>query len=112
MMFASLANASPLFKPAFNAARCGVKAGTLKLVLQVMTQAGYKCHRDKCCFGFPSVIFLGHVGSGNGLAVYPAKDKVINDWKPPENVGNVRSFAGLVQYLKRFVKDVNTGVPQ
>ena len=80
----------------------------LKLVLQVMSKAGYKCRRDKCCFGVPSVIFLGHVVSGDGLAVDPAKVKVVNDWQSPANVGDVRSFVGLVQYFKRFVKDLST----
>ena len=80
----------------------------LKQVLAAMTTAGYKCRRDKCCFGVASVNFLGHIVSGNGLAVDPAKVKVVNDWEPPTDVGTVRSFVGLVQYFKRFIKDLST----
>ena len=83
-------------------------ASHLKQVLQVMALSGWKCRRDKCCFGVSSVVFLGHVVSGSGLAVDPAKVKVVNDWKSPQNVGDVRSFVGLVQYFKRFVKDLST----
>ena len=83
-------------------------ADHLRQVLAVMTAAGYKCRRDKCCFGVVSVNFLGHIVSGNGLAVDPAKVKLVNDWEPPTDVGTVRSFVGLVQYFKRFIKDLST----
>lgn len=58
----------------------------------------------ECNFLLKEVDFLGHVISGNGLAVYPAKIKAIVNWESPKNVMKIRSFLGLTGNYKRFVK--------
>lgn len=83
-------------------------ADHLKQVLEVMSKYGYKARKDKCCFGVDSVPFLGHVVSGKGLSVDPTKVDLVEAWPPPVDVGQVRSFVGLVQYFKRFIKDLST----
>lgn len=80
----------------------------LKQVLMVMSTYGYKARKDKCCFGVSSVPFLGHVVSGKGLSVDPRKVELVQNWPPPKDIGQVRSFVGLVQYFKRFIKDMST----
>ena len=80
----------------------------LKQVLAVMSKYGYKARKDKCCFGVSSVPFLGHVVSGKGLSVDPSKVTLVENWPAPLDVGQVRSFVGLVQYFKRFIKDLST----
>ena len=83
-------------------------ASHLQQVLTVMSKYGYKARKDKCCFGVSSVPFLGHVVSGKGLSVDPTKVDLVQAWPPPVDVGQVRSFVGLVQYFKRFIKDLST----
>ena len=80
----------------------------LRSVLEALKRNGYCCRADKCIFGAPSVPYLGHVVSGDGLAVDPAKVALVKDWPAPTDVNQIRSFVGLVQYFRRFIKDLAT----
>ncbi|KAA3465540.1 DNA/RNA polymerases superfamily protein [Gossypium australe] len=59
---------------------------------------------SKCEFYLREVGFLGHIVSAAGIEVDPSKISAIIDWKLPRNVSEVRSFLGLVDYYRRFVK--------
>ncbi|MCI92289.1 retrotransposon protein, partial [Trifolium medium] len=41
------------------------------------------------------ISFLGHVISGEGIAVDPAKVETVLQWSTPESVAEIRSFLGL-----------------
>ena len=58
----------------------------------------------KCEFWLDQVSFLGHVISGNGLAVDPEKIKVVVEWPTPKSVTEIRSFLGMAGYYKKFVE--------
>ncbi|GBG63737.1 hypothetical protein CBR_g39280 [Chara braunii] len=69
----------------------------LALVLQSLHDSQYKINREKSSFGVPSVIYLGHVISGDGLAPEAAKIAAIQEWPQPQTVRDVRSFMVLQQ---------------
>ena len=50
------------------------------------------------------ISFLGHVITGDGIAVDPEKIEAILSWKSPRNVTEVKSFLGLVGYYRRFIE--------
>ena len=50
---------------------------------------------SKCEFWLKEVGFLGHVISGEGIAVDPSKVEAVTEWKAPTSVGEIRSFLDL-----------------
>lgn len=54
------------------------------------------------------VVFLGYVVSTEGIEVDEEKVEVIKEWSPPKSIIQTRSFHGLANFSKCFVKDVST----
>jgi hypothetical protein len=54
---------------------------------------------SKCSFYQSKIHYLGHVISGEGIAMDPAKVEAIMEWPAPTNVPEVRSFMGLARIL-------------
>ena len=66
----------------------------LRIVLEILRKHQLKAKFSKCHFWKGEVRFLGHVISGNGIAVDPAKVAAIQDWDRPKSATDVRSFLG------------------
>ena len=49
--------------------------------------------------------FLGHVISGEGIAVDPTKVESVTNWQSPTSVKEIRSFLGLAGYYRRFIEN-------
>jgi hypothetical protein len=67
----------------------------LRLVLQCLQENKLYGKMSKCSFYQSRIHYLGHVISGEGIAVDPAKVEAIMEWSAPTNVTEVRSFMGL-----------------
>jgi len=77
----------------------------LKEVLACLNQAGMKLCLYKCSFSQPSVIFLGHKISAQGVELVREKVLALLDISTPKNVKDVCAFMGLVSYYHHFVKN-------
>jgi len=77
----------------------------LRQVLSVLFEHRFVANQTKCKFGCTQIDYLGHIISGEGVAVDPEKVRCILDWPKPKNVKGVRGFLGLTGYYRKFVKD-------
>ena len=76
----------------------------LRQVLTILRSNKLYAKLSKCEFLKPQVEYLGHVISNTGISVDPNKVTAISDWPTPRNVPDLRSFLGLANYYRRFVK--------
>ncbi|KAL0352326.1 UNVERIFIED_CONTAM: putative mitochondrial protein [Sesamum calycinum] len=63
---------------------------------------------SKCIFGVPSVEYLGHVVSGKGVKLEPAKLQVMRDRAIPLSFTELRAFLGLTGFYRCFVHYYST----
>lgn len=77
----------------------------LEEVLKILNAQGLVANKKKCHFTQNSVDYLGHVISGDGVAVDPSKVESVMKWPVPKNVKGVRGFLGLTEYYRKFIKD-------
>jgi hypothetical protein len=76
----------------------------LSIVLNILKQHNLKAKRVKCTFFKREVKFLGHIVSDHGMQPDPAKVSVVRDWPLPESIYDVRSFLGLANYFRKYIR--------
>ncbi|XP_059663382.1 uncharacterized protein LOC132309045 [Cornus florida] len=76
----------------------------LRAVFQVLRENDLYVKMEKCSFAQEKVLFLGHKIWNGKLMMDEAKVRAIQEWEPPTKVTELRSFLGLVNYYRRFIK--------
>ena len=60
----------------------------LRQVLAVLFEHCFVANQAKCKFGCKQIDYLGHIISGEGVAIDPEKVRCILDWPEPRNEGS------------------------
>ena len=78
----------------------------LEAVLKRLQQYGIHLKRSKCRFLCPRVEYLGHLIDSQGLRATKSKVEAIVNAPPPQNVQQLRSFLGLLNYYGKFIPNL------
>ena len=81
---------------------------TLEAVLDRLSNAGMKLKLSKCFFLLPSVEYLGHVISAEGIRPSTEKTRATSNAPAPQNVTQLRSFLGLLNYYGKFLPNLSS----
>ena len=81
---------------------------TLDKVLTRLAEADLKLKQQKCHFLKPSVEYLGYNISAEGLRPTAEKVRAMAEAPAPQNVSQLRSFLGLVNYYSRFLPQLSS----
>ena len=76
----------------------------LRRVFQLLREHRLYAKLPKCTFNRPEVHYLGHVVGRDGLKVDPEKVRAVAEWPRPTDAHHVRSFLGLTNYFRKFIK--------
>ncbi|XP_061186771.1 uncharacterized protein K02A2.6-like [Saccostrea echinata] len=82
----------------------------LSLVLERLEQNGLRANLEKCEFFKDKISYCGHVIDKDGLHKSSDKINAVKNAPKPENVSQLRSFLGLLNYYHRFSPNLDTVV--
>jgi len=80
----------------------------LKEVLKRVDDAELRLKFSKCKFLQDEVVYLGFKINKNGIRTIDAKVKNVRETPKPENVSQLRSFLGSINYYARFIPNLAT----
>nr|CAI5855831.1 unnamed protein product [Callosobruchus analis] len=79
----------------------------LELVFQKLQECGLKVKKEKCKFFENSVNYLGHTIDKLGLHTSEERVLAIKKAKVPENVTELKSFLGMINFYCKFVPNIS-----
>ena len=80
----------------------------LRLVLSRLESSGLRLNKSKCEWAKSSVVFLGHVIDGTGIKPCQGKIQALLQAPTPTNVGELRSYLGMVNYYHKFLPNLSS----
>lgn len=75
----------------------------LRIIFQRLRDYGLTINVAKCDFAKPSVKFLGHQISEDGISPFPSKVDAITNFPKPTTHKELRKFIGMVNYYRKFL---------
>ncbi|GBG80876.1 hypothetical protein CBR_g31432 [Chara braunii] len=82
--------------------------GHLRQVLEKLREGNFKINAKKCEWAKTQVLYLGHMLDGDGIKPEDSKIAAIRDWSTPRTLTELRSFLGLANYYRKFVRNFLT----
>lgn len=79
----------------------------LDKVFKILSETGLKIKLSKREFFKKEIAYLGNIITEHGLKKCENKVKTILDAPAPENVTQVKAFAGMVNYYARFLPNIS-----
>ena len=80
----------------------------LRKVLQTLTKHDLRLQQKKCLFLQNEIPAFGHIISSTGIRPDPVNLKPIKDAPRPQNLKDVQSFLGLINYFQDFIQDLSS----
>ena len=77
-------------------------------VLKRLEDAGFRCRLDKCEFYKDEVMYLGHRLNSRGIFPIAKKVETLKEACYPENLSQLVSFLGAVNYYGKFIRELST----
>ncbi len=75
----------------------------LRLVFEILQDAGLQINPAKCTFSVPSLTFLGHNVDASGISPMKKHVKALTDFPPPSDLKQLQRFLGLINFYRRFL---------
>ena len=80
----------------------------LEQVLNRLQRAGLRVQQKKCVFFETEVVYLGHKIYAEGLHPLSEKVEAIVAAPAPRNVGELKSYLGLLSYYGKFLPNLSS----
>lgn len=77
-------------------------------IFKRLRQAGMKVNLKKCTFMEPQIEYLGHQINKDGITPSMTKIQAINNAPTPQNVTELKSFLGLLNFYERFIPNLHS----
>ena len=77
----------------------------LEKLFNRIQKSGLKINPDKCNFLVSELKFLGHIINDKGIKTDNSKIDSIKNFKKPNCIKHLRSFLGLANYYRKFIKN-------
>jgi transposase InsO family protein len=78
----------------------------LRLVFEILQDAGLQINPAKCTFSVSSLTFLGHNADASGISPMEKHVKALTDFPPPSDLKQLQRFLGLINFYRRFLPGI------
>ncbi len=78
----------------------------LRLVFEVLQDAGLRINPAKCTFMVSSLSFLGHNLDASGISPMEKHVKALADFPPPSDLKDLQRFLGLINFYRLFLPGI------